>query len=112
MPEHTDEHGWLRDIRCHDGRLIAAELMDGDSVKLKLRRTDGTLPYIALDGVRYFAMNSFREGNIIDSVYLWSALEAPRNQHDAALMALSLEGRDLLQKNELLADKLLFVIES
>lgn len=111
MLSSTDEQGKLRDVRCHDGLLVAVELLGGDAVKLGIRRVGRTLVQIDLDGVRYFTMNNFREGNIIDSVYLWSAIEAPRNQLENALRALSLYERDLFRKNDLLADKL-SVIES
>jgi hypothetical protein len=110
MLENTDEYGRLRDFRCHDGLLISVELLDSKTIKLRFRRIDGKFVQIVLDGVCYFSMNRFLEGNIVDSAYLWPVSDAPKNQRQDALTAFSLDEPDLDRENKLKADKL-FVIE-
>lgn len=111
MLENTDEHGRLKDLRCHDGFLVAVELLGGHAIKLKFRRNDGTKPEIELEGVQYFSVDRFREGNIVDSAYVWLASEAPQNQRKAAASSFSFDESNLDRKSELDADKL-FVIDS
>lgn len=109
--ENTDVYGRLRKLRCHDGFLIAVELLDDNAIRLKFRRTDGTLPEVVLESVRRFSMNNFLEGNIVDSVYIWPFSEIPENQRRALLSVFSLSESDLLKTCDAESDKL-FVIES
>lgn len=110
MNAYTDEYGRLQGLQCHDGRLVAVEVLDA-TIELKFRRLDGTSVRLSLDGVRHFAMDRFLEGNIVDTAYLWSVSSAPKNQREDASAAFSMDETGLDRQNELGADKL-FVLES
>lgn len=110
MNARTDEHGRLQGLQCHDGRLVAVEVLDG-TIEMKFHRLDGTPVRIVLDGVRHFAMDRFLEGNIVDSAYLWPVSSAPKNQRKDASAAFSMDEIGLDRQNDLGADNL-FVLES
>ena len=110
MSVRTDTHGQLLGLRCHDGNMVAVELSK-ESVELRIVRLDGTSVRVVLEGSRYFAMDRFLDGNIVNGVFLWPVSSAPTSQRKCATSAFAMSESMLDAPNEPGATQL-FVLES
>lgn len=110
MTATTNERGIVQGLRCHDGHLVSVRLLEGQGVELGFRRLDGSAVRMMLSGVRRFALDRFREGNIVDAAYLWPLDQAPAFQRRDAAKAFDLDEGRMLGAAEV--GECLFVLES
>jgi len=71
-----DECGVIVGIGYHDGSLWGIESREGNA-DLLLSNSAGQDVRFCLAGCRSLYVDDFREGNIVDRIYLWSVLSAP-----------------------------------
>lgn len=97
-------------MRCHDGHFIGLDIRDR-TIELRFHRVDGTGVKIYLNGVRYFAMDRFLEGNIVDAAYAWPFAMAPGYHRRNAFEMFSCNEELLNYKNDFDTDTF-FILES
>jgi hypothetical protein len=78
MSIDTDEHGRLIGFRYHDGSLNGVQITEHNNLHLQGCSVCGENFQLNLQCVDLFALDEFREGNTINTMYLWSFLDAPK----------------------------------
>lgn len=75
----VDSSGLVGGFTHHDGMLLGLNLCES-RLRLQLSDVEGSKRELVLDGVCMLSVDGFWEGNIVDSLFWWSAAEVPPRQ--------------------------------
>ena len=80
-----DSFGRIQGIGGHDSILHFLDTSQKHLLKLGFISVDGSQKTLCIEGMKKLFVNNFREGNIIDSFYLWPISLIPQNISDSLL---------------------------
>ena len=78
-----DSFGRIQGIGGHDSILNFLDASQEHILKLGFVSDGGHQKTICIEGIKKLFVNNFREGNIIDSFYLWPITLIPKNILDS-----------------------------
>lgn len=72
-----DQYNQLLGIACHDGLLTGVDVSRRPLITVCISDSTGQAYEVFIGSVKYFYIHNFREGNIIDRMYLWNLSDIP-----------------------------------
>ena len=106
----VDDNNQLLGLQCHDALLSVIDISTSSLIKIGITRKSGDEIRMSLRYVRYFLVNNFREGNVIDRMYLWDVSHLPANIEARVMRNFNVESISALMEDR--KDTLIFLLES